>query len=498
MSPHSLDHFDSESQQFLTQAVSAPSDNSQGNIVWNTRYYMEALLDAYEATGNSKYIQSFLNTGTVVMSELQQLTLVNVADPSAPGSTITSPTIAVTGWPTQLGSFGKSVAIPAADGQPSLYAQNLDPTDPNGPISFEVTSNPDGSLTLAWVGTSQTLQSNTIRTISDLQSLSAAPLVQGKSYGRINATGSGLPMPGTYNVETPLWTIWHEQTGGILLPFARFLLLAKHDPSIATPALISQWTSQVLTLADSYEDEFVPDKADGLRLRNPIWLTNGLAGTNAAADYDAVEATMRLFLYELTGDSEQLTIAEGLVMHQKNSHWQISPQGWLLLKVWPCLVPWTTSANAPAGSIWSSYEFDTTTPEAIEDAAAYVDLFHEAKVLGLAPQLGITPDVYTANRKALQQYLFGDPSATSTRPSGLLRGSYPTASSAASDPPSSSQYTFSSAWYTAPEIADDAYVEANWKWMLQFNQNPLGQDIGYFLKAWAVSEAAEMRVCKIR
>jgi len=34
--------------------------------------------------------------------------------------------------------------------------------------------------------------------------------------------------------------------------------------------------------------------------------------------------------------------------------------------------------------------------------------------------------------------------------------------------------------------------------MLQFNQNPQGQDIGYFLKAWAVSEAAEMRVCKIK
>jgi hypothetical protein len=498
LSPKSLVHFDAESQQFLDQAVSAPSDNSQGNIIWNTRYYMEALLDAYEATGNSKYLHSFVSTGTVVMNELQQLTLVNAADPSAPGNTIDSPTITVTGWPTQLGSFSESVPIPAANGETALYAQNLDPTDPNGPVSFDVTSNPDGTLTLSWVGTSQTLQSNTIRTLSDLQALAAAPLVQGQTYGRINATGSGLPLAGTYNVNSPLWTIWHEQTGGILLPFARFLLLAKRNPSVADPSLVSQWTSQVVSVADSYEDEFVPDKTEGLRLRNPIWLTNSLAGTNAAADYAAVEATMRMFLYELTTDSQQLAIAQGLVMHQKTLHWQKNAQGWLLLKSWPCLVPWTTSANAPAGNIWSFYAFDTTTPEAIEDGAAYVDLFHEAQVLGLSSQLGITPDIYTANRRTLAQYLFSDPSVTSTRPSGLLRGSYPTANSKATDPLSSSQYTWSSAWYAAPEIADDNYVEANWKWMLQFNQNPQGQDVGYFLKAWAVSEAAEMRVCKIK
>jgi hypothetical protein len=498
LSAKSLTHYDSLSQQFLDQLTQHPTDNSEGDIVWGTRYYLESLLDAYEATGNLKYIQAFLDTGATVMKEVQSLTVVDVADPSAPGSAIDSPAITVDGWPTQLESFSESVAIPTPTGGTSLYAQNLDPTDPDGPIYFQVTPAQGGGVVLAWVGATQTLQSNTVQNMSDLTALASAPLIEGQSYGRIKPTGLGLPAPGTYQVNSPLWTIWHEQTGGILLPFARFLLLAKNQPGLADPRTIAAWTSQVLTIAGGYEDEFVPeDDGDaGLRLRNPIWLVNPLAGTNAAADYAAVEATMRMFLYALTGDPAQLAIAQGLVIHQKDRHWQLSQQNWLLLKSWPCLVTWSTRADAPAGSIWDQFSYDTSTPSAVEDGGTYVDLFHEANVLGMAATLGITTEYYLANQRTLKQYLFADPPVVEARPEGLLRGSYPTASSTVNDPLTSSQYPWSSAWYVAPEVADSTYVNANWNWMMRFNQNPQGGPIGYFLRAWAMSETAELRICK--
>ena len=498
VSASSLIHYDNLAQQFLDQATQYPTDNSQGNIIWGTRYYLESLLDAYEATGNAKYIQAFVDTGTVVMKEVQTLTVVNVPDPSAPGSTVDSPTTTVEGWPTELGSFSESVAIPTPNGDTSFYAQNLEPTDPDGPIYLQVAPAEGGGLTISWIGATQTLQSTTIQNLSDLSTLASAPLIEGETYGRIKPTGLGLPAPGTYRVDSPLWTIWHEQTGGILLPFARFLLLAKNQPGLADPATVAAWTSQVLAIADSYEDEFVPDDDGGLRLRNPIWLPNALAGTNAAADYIAVEATMRMFLYALTQDPAQLAIAQGLVAHQRNHHWQVSVQNWLLLKSWPCLVPWTTRADAPVGSIWDQFSYDTATPSPVEDGAAYVDLFHEADVLGLASALGIPIAAYQANQRALLQYLYADPSVVKDRPAGLLRGSYPTAQSKASDPLSTSQYPWSSAWYVAPEVANSAYVNANWDWMMRFNQNPQGGPVGYFLLAWAMSEAAELRVCRVQ
>jgi hypothetical protein len=496
LSQASLVNYDALSQQFLTPDTQNPSDNSGGGIVWGTRYYMEALLDAYEATGNLKYIQAFITTGTSVMKTVQTLTVVNVADPSAPGGTVDSPTVSVSGWPTQLGSFSESVAIPTVNGETSLYAQNLDPTDPNGPIYFQVTPATGGGLTLSWVGATQTLVSNTIHNAADLSALAAAPLIEGQSYARINPTGLGLPAPGTYQVNSPIWTIWHEQTGGILLPFTRFLLLAKSRPGLADANTIAAWTSQVLSVAGSYQDEFVPDSDGGLRLRNPIWLPNALAGTNAAADYVAVEATMRMFLYALTGDPAQLAIAQGLVTHQKNHHWQLSDRNWLLLKSWPCLVVWSTRANAPEGAIWDQFAYDTISPSTVEDGATYVDLFHQASVLGFASTLGITPDIYMANRRTLKEYLFAEPSVVATRPAGLLRGGYPIATSAAHEALTNSQYSYSSAWYVAPEVADSTYINANWNWMMRFNQNPQGTPVGYFLRAWAMSESAELSICK--
>jgi hypothetical protein len=495
MSPNSLAHYDTLSQQFLDDATRNPLVNSGGNIVWGTRYYLESLLDAYEASGNAKYIQAFVETGTSVMKVAQSLSVLNAPDPSAPGSTIDSPLITVMGWPTQLGSFSQSVAIPTQTGQVSLNAQNLDPSNPNGPVYFQVTQQQDGSLLLAWEGATQTLETHTVRNVSDLFTLASAPLIEGQSNGRIKPTGLGLPAPGTYQVNSPIQTIWHEQTGGILLPFARLLLIAKNHPGLVAPATIAQWSSQILEIAASYEDEFVSDGNGGLLFQNPIWLPNALAGTYAAADYIAVEATMRMFLYALTGNARQFQIAKGLVIHQKNYHWQLSPEGWLLLKSWPCFISWSTRADAPVGSIWDAFVSDNTVPVTVEDGATFVDLFHHAKVLGLSFALGITPEKYFANKHTLEQYLFANTPTVTTRLAGILRGSYPTESAAASDPPSSSQYTFSGAWYVAPEVADEEYVNANWSWMLQYAQSPQGGPIGYFLRAWAMSEAAEYQIC---
>jgi len=493
----SLQNYDRLLEEFLNEGTRHPVDNSQGNVAFGTRYYMESLLTAYEATGNPKYIQAFLDSGQSVMNLVQTMTILDVPDPSAPGRT--GPWLSVMGWPTVLGSFGIPVAIPTASGQIAVYGQNLEPTDPGGPVYLQVAQRSDGTIDLAWVGASGTIETEAIGSMSDLDIVASAPLINtpnGLSPGRLVPTGLGLPAPGKYLIDAPLQTIWQEQTGGILLPFVHFLLLAKEHHGIADEATLQEWRSEILAIAASYEDDFVSDGDGGLRFHNPVWLPNLTADIDAAMDYISVEATLRLFLYELTGDAHQLAIAKGLILHQRNFHWRVSPQGWFLLQLWPDFIPWSSRANAPAGNILDLFQFDPSTPASVTDGGFFADLLHYARVFRLERELGVREHIYDANREAFQQYLFY---ASGSPPNGsetLLRENYPTANSTAADAINPSQDPFAGAGFLTPEVADQAFIHANWNWMLSYGQDPHDGSIGYFLRAWARSEAAELEVCK--
>jgi hypothetical protein len=486
-----LPSYDRLAAQFLDEETRHPVNNLAGNVVWGTRYYLESLLTAYEATGNPKYIQSFLDSGQWVLNLAGTMTIVDVPDsgqPMAPGS---GSQITVTGWPTWLGSFSVSTPVPTQAGQVALYVQSL-----GAAANFEATQQDNGTLQLAWTAGGQVLETNTIQDISDLNTLASMPLVWGQSVGRIKATGVGLPAPGVYPVNRLEKTIWNsEQAGGILLPFAHFLMLAKQYPGLINEATQKEWTSEILAIAHGYESIFISDGQGGLRQHNPLWLPNTVADVDAPMDYISAEATFRLFLYELTEDPHQLAIANGLILHQLNLHWSIGAHGWFLLQLWPDLVPWSSRTSAPAGSPWDSFKFDPSTPSPVTDGGFFVDLLHYAKVFKVG-QLCLTDSIYNANRAAFQQYLLYSSGVSMNGAEPLLRGYYPTGNSNASDPITPSQDPFSGAGFLAPEVADQSSIDANWSWMQRFAQNPQGQSIGYYLRAWARSEAAELNRCK--
>ena len=306
--PASLPNYDRLSAQFLDEETRHPANNTWGNIVWGTRYYMESLLTAYEATGNPKYIEAFLDSGQWVLNLVQTMKIYDIPDPGQPVPQGT-PTVTVTGWPTSINGFGVPVRVPTSNGQIALYAQNLSA----GAIYFKVTQNIDGTLQLSWTAGStgaQVLQTNTVANLSDLNALASAPLVWGQSVGRIKVTGAGLPAPGVF-LTNFIWekTIWNsEQAGGILLPFAHFLLLAKQHPELLDETTQTEWTNKILAIAAGYENIFISDGSGGLRQHNPPWLANVVADTDVAMDYISAEATLRLFLYELTKDPHQLAI----------------------------------------------------------------------------------------------------------------------------------------------------------------------------------------------
>jgi len=483
----SLPNYDRLSEQFLDEETRHPTGNLSGNIVWGTRYYMESLLTAYEATGNVKYIQSFVDSGQWVLNLVQTMSIIDAPDPGEPVPPGTGPVISVTGWPTMVSGFGIPVAIPTLTGQTAFYAQNLGA----GAIYFEVTQQSNGALQLAWATGSQVLQTNTIQSIADLNALAAAPLVWSQSVGRIKPTGAGLPAPGVYPVYPLEVTMWNsEQAAGILLPFAHFLVLAKEHPELMNESTQEDWTSKILAIAAGYENIFISDGQGGLRQHNPPWLPNVVSDTDAAMDYISAEATFRMFLYELTGDLHQLAIASGLIIHQQGFHLSVGPQGWLLLQNWPDFVPWTSRANAPPGSVWDSFDYDPSTPSPNTDGGFFVDLLHYAKIF----EICLADYIYNSNHAAFQQYLFYGPSPVNAS-APLVRAYYPGPNSQHSDPLNPSPDPFAGAGYLTPEVADQSSIDANWKWMQSYAQNPQGQSIGYYLRAWARSEAAELNRC---
>ncbi len=496
ITPNALTHYDQMSAAFLDELTRQPGNNFGGNVVWNTRFYLESLLTAYQATNNRKYIQEFLASETRVMNLSATLQVLDAPDPTAPGSA--GPSIEVMGWPTLLGSFGTPVAVPTGDGNTSMYIQSLKSGDVVA--TFQVIQQGPGSLQLAWLGPSnEVLQANTVSSVSDLKALAAQPLIYsqtaGQSLGRIIPTGVGLPAVGQYPANTAfVKTVWHEQTGGILLPAVEFLLLAKDHPEIADTNTVEQWTSKVLSIASSYEDELISDGGQGLRFRNPQWLPNAIAGVDAAADYIFVEAKLRLLLFELTGDPHELSLAKGLVLHQQNLHWASNAEGWLQLQVWPCIVAWSNRTNAAAGSIWDQFQFDPSTAAPSIDASFVVDFLDTVEKYQATSELGLRADIYDVQRAAFIDYMVGGTTFPLAGPQGLMRASFPVATSTKSDAVSYSAFA-APAWLPV-ELSDPLFTNANWRWMKQFGLTRQGYPVGYFLRAWARSEAAQLTSCK--
>jgi hypothetical protein len=491
LSDTALVNYDAMSAKYLAASTTNPATNGAGNVVWNTRYYLESLITAYQATKNPKYISAFLDSGASVMALMTTQTFANAPAPINPADVAGLPTVSVTGLPTLLSSFAIAAPIPTATGGVSFYVQNLQPTNPTAGVFLKIDPLPGGGVLISWLNSSElVLTSYSITSLNALKGLDKIPLIEGTTLGRFEVTGQGMPAVGLYTVNTAQPVIWVEQTGGIMLPFVRFLLLAKADSSIADAGTVSTWTANLKAMADSDETMIVSDGAGGLLLHNPQWIPNPLADTDTPMDYMAAEATFRILYYKLTNDSHQLDLARGLLLHQEKNNWTIGQQGFFLLKSWPDFHPWTTKADAPKGSIWDEFQVDPTAPAPITDGGFNAELFSVANQYDLTSDLGIKDEFYSANRNTLLQYLF-IPNSTSA----IVRGAYPMASAATTDHVNLSADPFDSQGYLTPEIANDQYINTNWTWMRSYGLQPTDSDPGYFLRAWARAEAAELNAC---
>lgn len=493
-----LQHYDDAVATLLDETTQHPSSNAQGEVVWGTRYYLESLLVAYEATGNLKYINSFIQSGTTVLGIKQTVQVPDVIDPSvleAEPAVSVSQRIA-TGWPTSKGMLGHFIKVPAANGKISLYAQTLWPGPSSDTDYLRISQSSSGDLVLSFELNGTVWQSYSVSSEDDLDFISAQPLIYGGTLGRIRNRGAGLPIPGLYPLNSPLSSIWHaEQTAGILLPFLRFLLLAKQQPWIADPKLVADWRDQVVSVAKSYEDEYVDDGSGGLILNTALWMPSPWAGLPVATDYINAEISMRMLLGVLTSDPHELSLARGLLTHE-STNLPLSSTGWLLMESEPDDAPSHLVAgdlDNIAGSIWGStlglLSFDNIAPETTAEGGFFVETLQIASDLGLGREIGLTEALCEGERQTFRQYL-RLPSSVS---GSLIRMFYPTSQSQTSDPPILSDLPIDAARYLQPVTEDSSFVCDYWNWILK-NGITREQGVGHVLLDWARAEAEWRRL----
>jgi len=488
-SSNSLAHYDAAVADLLDEATQHPTTNDGGQVVWNARYYMESLLTAYEGTGNAKYINSLIDTGNAVLGLAQTLQVPDVSDPSAlgPSEIASAPQRTITGWPTTLGTLGQLVSIPTTNGKTAFYAQTLWPSPGSGAGFLQVSSSPSGGLVITFELDGSVWQSYTVQSQSDVDALVSQPMIWGSTLGRVLApTGLGLPAPGLYPLDSPIQAVWHsEQTAGILLPFVRFLLLAKQRPAVADQGTVQTWTSKVLAIANSYEDEMLTDGAGGLVLTTAYWMPSPYAGLPVDTDYINAEISLRMLLGVLTSDAHQFSLAQGLLMHEM-TNLPLSSQGWLLIRDWPDVPSWSEASNAPKGSIWTSLSTAyAKTPESSEEGGFFVETLQIATDNEVGKEVGLTEELCQAEAKTFQEYLRLPLSGSEP----LVRAAYPTTTSKASDPPDYSDDAVDAARYAQPITENQSFVCDNWNWMLN-NGMTREAGVGHVLLDWARSEVA--------
>jgi hypothetical protein len=486
-----LEHYDAAVAMLLDEATQHPTSNAQGQVVWGTRYYLESLLVAYEATGNLKYINSFIQTANIVLGLKRTLQVPDVADPSDLDDTraAAAPQRTVTGWPTSLGTLGQLIKVPATNGKVSLYAQTLWPTPSHDAGYLQILQSSSGGLALRFVLAGTVWQSYPVSSEADLESIAAQPVVYTVTLGRIRNTGFGLPVPGLYPLDFPLSAIWHgEQTAGILLPFLRFLLLAKQQPWIADPKVVVDWRDQVVGVAKSYENDFVEDGKGGLILTNAYWVPSPWAGLPVETDYINAEISMRMLLSVLTSDPHELLLAKGLLVHE-SANLPLSSNSWILMKYAPDYPSWSNKTMAPHGGIWDSFSYDTSAPETATEGGFFAETLQIVSDLGLGKKVGLTEAMCEGEKQTFQQYLRLPPSVGGS----LIRMLYPNPRSQASDPPVLSDVPVDAARYLQPVIEDPSFVCDDWNWMLK-NGITREQGVGHVLLDWARAEAEWRRL----
>ncbi|HEU68906.1 MAG TPA: hypothetical protein ENN53_06820, partial [Candidatus Acetothermia bacterium] len=190
-------------------------DNLTGRIVWNQAQFMESLINMFELTGDTRYIEIFARHADHVMRTRDD----HAGRPDSFGELRK-------GW--QTGGYytlGLPLVLPDEDGQPALEVQGVRRAGNNhttvevpteGNARFTVVIRNDFRRSEPVVERFDNLSLDTVEGVVNAQ---LCP----ESWIRVRVLGTSPPAPGIYHLSQTYTVVLHElHTPIIAVPFLRF------------------------------------------------------------------------------------------------------------------------------------------------------------------------------------------------------------------------------------------------------------------------------------
>ena len=322
------------------------NDNLSGRIVWNERYFMESLINIYEATKDKRYIEIFIRHADHVLSVRDDATRsLDFMGRRRPG------------W--QTGGYytlGIPRLIKDVGGLPSLEIRAIHNAG-NGNTSIAVTegSGKDFNIVIyndfrADKRVVQKFYNLNMDIVESLINESVSP----ESWIHVKKLGLNPPSPGIYHLEETCRMVLHElHTPLIGIPFLRFAALVFEETELQV--YNEKATAYVTAFEESYRDyksSWREDKDGGYFVFEPggCYWASGLP-----VPYNGLSANGRflLWLYMVTGRMEYLEKSVKLAKKIR-AGMEILPDGTLVMPYWYGLPfsGWQDRVSNPVNGIY--------------------------------------------------------------------------------------------------------------------------------------------------
>lgn len=302
------------------------SDNLNGRIVWNEAYFMESLLNMYEATSDQRYLDIFIKHADHVLSIRDD----RAGRPDYAGRLRP-------GW--QTGSYytlGIPVIIPDEEGKPSLEVQAVRSAG-NDHTVVEILPDEDQQFTLIARNDFRRIEpivvifeNLTLETAEKVINANLTPA----SLIRVRSIGDAPPIRGVWPLNETYRMVLHElHTPIIGTPLLRFSDLVFREKNLSSyRQKAEEYVHAFEESAKDYESSWRQDPEGGFFIFEPggkYW-ASGLE-----VPYNALSANGRFFLllYRTTGDIQYLERANALA-RKVRAGMIFHPDGTMTMPYW--------------------------------------------------------------------------------------------------------------------------------------------------------------------
>lgn len=313
LSNHEQSEYDTKARKIYDNLLSSLDngdvflikDNVNGGIVWSESYFIESLLDMYEATHDTKYLDLFCKHADNILSlRDDNARLVDFCGNSRPG------------WQTGGNyTLGVPLIIPDENGYPSIEIQGIHSSG-NNYTTIKIFREIPEHFSIKVENFYRTEIPNTVcfsnLTLDSAEHVVNANLSQ-KKWIKLSIVGDSLPIEGEFKLTDTYRMVLHElHTPIIGIPFLKFSYIAfREDLPSWYKSKARKYVHAFEESAKDYSSSFIFDNDGGYFIFEPDTPFHA-SGFEVPINGQSANGRFFLWLWKVTGKNEYLEISSAI------------------------------------------------------------------------------------------------------------------------------------------------------------------------------------------